>query len=68
MGWFGNAFLIVGLWYLHPRRRWPFLMTAVGESIWTVRSVCLGYIDMAFICGLFAYLSVRNFRRWGKQP
>ncbi len=64
MGWVGNVFLILGLLFLSPKTKWPFICTIVGEVIWSVYSYQTSQWDMMFICVVFAMLSVKNFLKW----
>ena len=65
MGWFANVFLVVGLWMVGNKARWAFILTAVGEAIWTVTSILRGQFDLAFICVVFTILAIRNWFKWG---
>lgn len=67
LGWVANIFLLVGLWFLGKDRRWPFLLTFVGETVWLVAILTSTLVmwDMAFICVVFAMLALNNWRKWG---
>jgi hypothetical protein len=67
LGWAGNLALIISLYAMHPRRRWPFVMSVVGEALWLVVSVDRRSADMIFLCVVFCVLAVRNFVKWGRQ-
>lgn len=64
MGWIGNIFLIIGVFFINQKTRWPFLFMAVGEAIWFAYSMNMHKADMAFICFLFCILATRNFFKW----
>lgn len=66
MGWLGNIFLIVGQWGVGDRRRASFLLLFAGEAIWFAYSCYLRMWDMAFICGVFSLIMLRNFSAWKK--
>ena len=63
LGWFGNIFIVVGLWYIGNQKRWAFLLTTLGEVIWILHSYLMGQNDLMVICILFAAL---QFRGWLK--
>lgn len=66
IAWAANIVLIAGLYFLSPRRRWPLALTAIGETTWFLVGVYRGQADIAFICLVFAALSVRNFLHWDR--
>ena len=63
LGWFGNIFIVAGLWYIGNQKRWAFLLTTFGEVIWILHSYLQGQTDLMVICILFAIL---QFRGWLK--
>lgn len=67
MGWFANIFIIVGLWMAGNKAKWAFLFTIIGESIWCIYSIHLKMYDLAFVCGVFALIAVRNLIKWTKN-
>jgi hypothetical protein len=66
--WTANLLIIVGLYYVSPKRRWPFFVTAVGEAIYVAVALLSGQVDLAFICLIFFCLASRNFFKWGIEP
>lgn len=62
-----NLLIIAGLYYIGGRKRWAFLLTGVGEAVWTVYSLATVQWDLAWICAIFTVLAVRNFVLW-KTP
>jgi hypothetical protein len=64
MGWFGNIFLVIGLWKIGNRERRAFAFSIVGELIWLAHSCRLGRWDMGFICVVFALMAARGWWRW----
>ena len=62
MKWLGNAFLIAGLWKLGDGWRHAYWLTILGEVCYIV--VSLNDFPLAFICGLFAVVSFRNWYIW----
>jgi hypothetical protein len=66
LGWFGNIFIVLGLWSVGDKKRYAFLFSIVGETIWVIYAVLLGLWDLAFACVLFDALAIRNWIKWGK--
>ena len=65
MGWVGNFFIVIGLWYIASKRRWAFLCTTFGEILWVIHSYFNGQTDLMVICVLFAILQFRSWWKWG---
>lgn len=64
MGWLGNFFLIWGTSTLDPKKRWPFLLLALGEIAWFFESLIINRWDMIFLCVVFTILAIRNYLKW----
>lgn len=66
ISWIGNLFIILGLWYIGDRKRFAFVFSIIGETIWLVYACYIHMWSMAFICGVFAVLAVRNWFKWNQ--
>jgi nicotinamide riboside transporter PnuC len=66
LGWIGNIFIIIGLFFLNKKTRWPFIFSIIGEAIYIYYSYSLGLYNMTFICVVFAALAARNFFKWSE--
>jgi len=64
MGWFANIFIVFGLWFIGNKKRFAFVFTFIGETIWTIYSFSIGMYDLAAVCALFAMLAARNWLKW----
>ena len=67
LGWIGNLFLIIGLFTLATKWRPANLFLALGDGLWTIYGIWLGFLDIAAICGLFTILSLRVWWLWRKD-
>jgi hypothetical protein len=61
LGWIGNAFLVVGMWQIGNRKRWAFILQAIGEIIWLYACYLLYSYSMMFICAVFTVIAIRNY-------
>ena len=66
MGWIGNIFIVIGLWYIGNKKRWAFVFSMIGEAVWVVYAMTIGLYDLAAICVVFFALAARNYYEWGK--
>lgn len=66
-GWLGNVLLISGLWMAGKKWRHAFLLTFLGEAIWTVEAFRIGRSDIIFLCVVFTVLAGWNWLAWGKE-
>lgn len=64
MGWIGNIFICIGLWFIGDKKRFAFLFSIVGESIWVAYSISIEMYDLAAICVVFALLAARSYMKW----
>jgi len=67
LGWVGNAVILAGMWGIGGKHRWAFLVTALGEAIWTVQGLALDLPDLSIICALFTIMALVNWRRWSDE-
>jgi hypothetical protein len=67
IGWIGNVFLLLGLYLIGFKFRPAFLLSAVGEVIWTVLALQRHQYDLAFMCVFFCVMALRNFVKWGQD-
>ena len=64
MGWVGNVFIVIGLYFIGEKKRWAFLFSVVGELIWCLFSLYKQQYDLAFICAVFCALALRSWIKW----
>ncbi len=64
IGWLATFILCYGLWLTGNMRRAGFVYALVGEVIWTVIAIERRMWDLAFVCGVFALLAIRNWIAW----
>ena len=67
MGWIGNIFIILGLWFVGNKKRWAFILSVIGETCWIIHSFLIQMYDLAIICIVFALLAARSWYKWGKD-
>lgn len=64
MGWLGNSILFLASYLLGYRKRYAFVLVAIGECIWMVRAWQLAAWDLMACCAVFFILAVKNYRMW----
>lgn len=64
LGWFANAILVAGLWKIGDKWKPAFILTFIGESMWTYKAVVENNWDLAVICFIFAVVAIRNLITW----
>lgn len=64
MGWIANAIVLWGMFLIGNKSRLGFLVTVVGELMWSAVGVVRGELDLMIICLLFAGMAVRNYVKW----
>ncbi len=64
IGWIGNIFLLVGVYYIGNKQKVGFLLTAFGEIIWIAYSVTISLWSLVAACVLFFGMSLRNWYKW----
>ena len=67
LAWIANAITIVGLYYMSPKRRWPFLLIALSETLYMAVSVVRLQAEWVFICAIFLGMAIRNYSKWGSE-
>ena len=67
VGWIANVFLIVGLVLIGRKWKHAFVLTVVGEVLWTIESIRIGRPDMIFLCVVFAGLAGLNWWKWNRE-
>jgi hypothetical protein len=65
LGWFGNIFLVLGLYLIGFKWRPAFLFSVVGEAVWITLAIQRHQYDLAFMCVVFGVMAIRNFIKWG---
>ena len=67
MGWFGDAFIVLGLWRMGDQRRDAFILQSIGNLAWA--SVAIASRDWALValCVVLISLSIRGYIRWGSK-
>jgi hypothetical protein len=63
LGWIANFFLILAAWLLGYKKRYAFLLVALGEFLWIIEARDRG-LDMVFLCAVFCILALRNWWKW----
>ena len=66
ISWLGNIFIVTGLWFVGGKKRWAWWFSMAGESLWILFSTLSHLWSLAFICGVFLAMAVRNYIEWGK--
>ena len=67
LGWIANIFLLFGMWVLGYKWRSSHLFLAFGDFLYVLIGLYHNMYDIAFICGVFSFLSVRNYILWDKH-
>lgn len=70
MLWFtitANVLILMGMYCNGRKWRICFLLSGVGETLWTGVALFNGQYDLAFICGVFVLMCIVNYRRWGRD-
>lgn len=65
--WIANIFILSGLIFLGQKKRWAFILTAIGEVIWGYFGVWREDWPLAFIGFVFAAVAVWNWYLWGNK-
>lgn len=64
LGWFGNVFIVAGLWGIGNKRRGAFIFSVIGEGAWIIKSLVAHQYDLAVICCVFFALAIRSYFKW----
>lgn len=67
LDWIGNIFIVLGLWGVGNKSRNAFLFSTIGEVIYIAYALLSGLYGLAFICGVFATIAIRNYQKWGND-
>jgi hypothetical protein len=67
MTWIANVLILMGMICNGKKWRLCFILSGVGESIWTVCAAAEGRYDLASICAVFCLMCVLNYRQWGRD-
>lgn len=70
MLWFtitANILILMGMYANGQKWRICFLLSGVGEIIWTVVALWNGQYDLGFICAVFVAMCVWNNHKWKKE-
>jgi hypothetical protein len=64
LGWVGTAILIVAFCLLGEKHDHAFLLTFLGEALWTVKGYKTRQWDIFVVCLVFAVIALRNWVLW----
>lgn len=68
LGWIGDALLVGGIWFLSEKKRWAFLVSAVGSVVWGVNGYTSGMWDLVALNIVFIAINIKGFVGWKKEP
>jgi hypothetical protein len=64
LGHVGYVLLFIGQWQVGDGKRYGFLLRLAGEVVWVGLGFCMGYTSIWIWSLVFAYVEIRNFRKW----
>jgi hypothetical protein len=67
MGWFGNAFILFGVYLIGNKNKLGFVFAGVGEVIWSGYAIHKSNFDLASLSFVFIVMNIYNYLKWRKN-
>lgn len=67
--WAGNILIIASVWFIGEKKRWAFLMSMAGNSLWLIYAAKTPHQSaLGILAGIFVWLQYRNWVMWKEKP
>lgn len=67
LGWFGNIFVCLGLWYMGGKKWYAFAFSFLGNLVWAIYAIDIKLWSAACLSLVMVGLSARGLYLWNKS-